>query len=204
MDTTLESFINFCDDMQIVDEDFKSFKNNVLDFVDMFVRKARDLINRMILSLRKFKKYKVPDEVRKNIVKVRSSCDALWFRLISDCERPYMEYDDIDKIKTSKEYTDLFLSQKIYSDEDYLDVPTNAVIADLQKLNKTLTNTEILYNKLKRRNDIINENYWNEIISVLQISIKALNMYFKFGKDRYSNENNIVDMPEFDVEIIDS
>lgn len=200
---SLESFISYCDEMMIAEEDFKSIRNKVADWVDAFIRKFKSIIERMILVFRKLKKYRIPDEVRKNIVRVRYSCDTLWFRLISDGEESYDNSNSVDTVKKSKEYMELFLSNKTYPEETYLDVPVNSVVTDLQKLNKTLTNTEISYNKAKRRDEVINHSYWNTIISVLQISMSALNKYFTFGKAQTSNENEVVEMPDFEVEIID-
>ena len=200
---TLESFINYCDDMMITEESFNSFIINTVDIIDSIIRKAIDLVQRMLLNFKKLKKYRIPNDIRKCIVKVRSSCDVLWFKLISGGENSYYTSNDVDDIKRSKAYTELFFENKNYSDDEYVDVPVNAVVTDLQKLYKTLTNTQISYNKAKRREAITNTVYWDNIMAVLQISIKALNKYFSYGKT--VNENNeVVDMPDFEVEIIDS
>ena len=200
---TLENFINFCDDMVISEENFKDVFDKIADFVEMFIKKATDLIQRMIFSFKKFKSYKVPDEIRKNIVRVRSSCDKLWFDLISRGESNYDNKNNVDVILRSAAYTELFIEKRSYDESTFLDVPVNAVISDLQRLHKTLTNTQIVYNKSKRHNQVISHEYWNNIISCLQISIKALNQYFVYGKAS-SNTNEIIDMPDFEVEIIDS
>lgn len=201
--TTLEAFIDFCDDMMITEEGFRDVVDQIADFVEAFIRKAIGLVQRMILSFKKVKSYKIPDEVRKNIVRVRSSCDKLWFTLISNGEASYDNHDSVDEILRSKAYLELFISNKSYGDEDLLDVPVSSVVKDLQNLNKTLTNTQIEYNKAKRHQQVISHEYWNNIISCLQISIKALNQYFSYGK-AVSSTNEVIEMPEFEVEIIDS
>ena len=203
----IDNFISFCDEMQVAEEgSFKDLTIKIGDWGDAFITKALALLQRLILNLRKLKSYKVPNDLRLLIVKVRSSCDKMWFKIVSTGETEFSKLDEtyhVEELKKSQEYYNLFFFNSEYTDDEYVDVPVNNVIKDIQNLNKTLTNTRILYKKAKRHDSVIYNAYWTNIVDILQISINALKKYFTYGKTSNSR-GEVVDIgEEIEAEIID-
>lgn len=159
-----------------------------------FLITAKHLVQRMIIRLRKLRKYKIPKRVDTAIKKIYKDCCIL-YTYSADSSLWENGVQEIIK-RNQMEYSLLFEVDTDYPESEYVDVDTKEVNIDLISANKQL---EIAEKRLlisdKKRAAVSPESDWfysQAFISfqkrLFTLELQVLTKYFSFGKIQGNNE----------------
>lgn len=159
-----------------------------------FLITAKHLIQRMMIRLRKIRKYRIPKRIETAIKKIYKDCCILYTH---SADSSLWENGVQEIIKRNQtEYELLFNTDIEYSESEYVDVNTKEVNIDLISANKQL---EIAEKRLliseKKRASISPKDGWFYSFEftafqkrLFTLELQVLSKYFSFGKIQGNNE----------------
>ena len=191
---TLESFMTFCDEYQIVEE---GMVNSIANFIESTFKKIKHTLKRLMYNFYKIKKYYIPEKISEYIQLICKKCDDSYHTIIAysvqELTDDKAQYDQIIKnITNMPEYVKLSLGNATFDKK--IEVPSNKIINELKAFDKMVEIEETNYMKDKRGDKKYSDLYWTSLIKLFNIRISVLMKYFTYGKTTSDNNASTIDL----------
>ena len=180
---TLESFIEFCDEMQIAEEGLKEFGQRIIIHL-------RHLIRSIVNLFRKVRKIRMPEDVYNAIMELMQKIESY---------PPSLDADTvIFEVKDTDAYDLLFVRSRAmtYTKEDLREFDTRETLKMLTTVDKKLKMAELAVT----RGDV---NATRQV-PIFNLEYEILNQLFVWSRKGIGQDNTIKMKKEFTVTIDDN
>ena len=177
----------YCESMMIVNEDFKSVKNEVARTIQNLITRLLAFLKRLMYNLYRIRKVSIPKEIYQYILDMDKALTLILRGMDSGKTGPADAATLLDMVKTNKKFTQIMYSTKdAYNNSVYVDVNTATFVNNMKDINKQLTKKQVELNNLEYVESDSNDDsiaITDMYVKVLQQRLNVVSKVFTYHKN---------------------